>query len=97
MRLMRMVQRWGAEKICLLCLEEPSQMKRECRDAIYRVQALVQCARGGRDKSRPYMLMPDSFGSCTSLRPGAGSMCGPGGHDKSRPSMLMPDSLVHVH
>ena len=33
----------------------------KCRDSIDRVQAPLQCAPGGRDQSRPYMLMPDSL------------------------------------
>src|SRR2546421_12433758 len=40
--------------------EESSKMKRGCRDAIDRVQAHLEPARG-RDQSRPYMLIPDSF------------------------------------
>src|SRR5438309_1803442 len=56
---------------------ELSKMKRICRDAIDRVQASVPCTprwtrsiasrprfhvrRGGRDQSRPYILIPDSF------------------------------------
>src|SRR2546421_2923275 len=40
---------------------EPSKMKWGYRDAIDRVQARFHVRRGGRDQSRPYILIPDSF------------------------------------